>query len=1043
MDNEETGIELYAPNIVQRATATFYSWERRGRGWLVWGYPVEPEPPFDLFYGHEDPLYVSVDDGKRPTLLSSLADKIKSAFKPAKSSDQLAAQTALQVLPPEPDESADNYGLVEIGVSLPSDQKISADFAEQLLLSLSYSYHPVSFEIIGTSDSILLQLVCREPDAIQVKQQFKAYFPNVALNEQEEFLRNRLDFSKETVIADFGLSQEFMRPLRIFRGFELDPLISIIGALENLEAGEIGVLQVIFKAVRNPWAESIIRSVVDWQGKPFFVDAPEMVYLAKEKIKSPLFAAVIRVIGQSDKLYRAWEIVRTVGSGLITLAEPQSNELIPLNNDYYNDVDHSIDVINRTTHRSGVILNSKELVSLVHLPSVSVQSRKLQRDTLKSKEAPPSVIGHELTLGENVHQGKRTLVSLDREQRLRHMYIIGATGTGKSTFLLNMIAQDIESGNGLAVLDPHGDLIDAILGLVPEQRFDDVVLLDPFDEEYPVGLNILSANSEIEKNVMASDLVEVFRRLSTSWGDQMTSVLSNAILAFLESETGGTLLELRRFLIEKEFRNQFLRTVKDPQVVYYWHKEFPLLVGKPVGPVLTRLNTFLRPKIIRNMVAQKQGLNFDEILNTKKIFLAKLAQGLIGEENAYLLGTLLVSKLHQVAMARQAKQVEEREDYYFYIDEFQNFVTPSMSAILSGARKYRLGLILAHQELRQLWNRDTEVANSVISNPGTRICFRLGDFDSKKLADGFAHFDAYDLQNLGVGEAIARIDRMEHDFNLQTFRPPQIDQGKLQTRQKELISRSRKRYGTPKARIEESWFKESALTIEVEKPVAVKVAPPVEQEVVPPRPEVAKEKVERKKDQPNPIEKTPSPVNKQIARVARTEEGKGGPQHRYLQSLIKRIAEEKGYKATIEKELPDGAGSVDVGLEKDSYKLACEISITTSEVQELGNIRKCLDAGYDKVVLCSPVKKTLAKVQTLLADQLEEDDQKKVLLFAPEEFFFYLEEEAAKEASKVEKVKGYKVKVNYTAVQEDEKKQKREAISKVIMQALKRKTKDR
>jgi hypothetical protein len=315
------------------------------------------------------------------------------------------------------------------------------------------------------------------------------------------------------------------------------------------------------------------------------------------------------------------------------------------------------------------------------------------------------------------------------------------------------------NGEGIAVLDPHGDLIESILSWIHPDRHKDVIIIDPSDAEFPVGFNILTAHSEIEKDILSSDLVAVFRRLSTSWGDQMNSVFANAILAFLESTKGGTLIDLRRFLIEKSYRDQFLLTVTDPSIVYYWHKEFPILKSGSIGPILTRLDSFLRPKLIRNMVAQNKSLDFEQILDRKKILLIKLSQGLIGNENSYLLGTFLVSKIQQAAMARQAKQEADRSNFYLYIDEFQNFITPSMSAILSGARKYHLGLILVHQDMQQLTKTDTELASSVTANAGTRICFRLGDTDAKRFDSGFSFFDAADLQNLDTGEAIIRIER--------------------------------------------------------------------------------------------------------------------------------------------------------------------------------------------------------------------------------------------------------------------------------------------
>jgi hypothetical protein len=345
-----------------------------------------------------------------------------------------------------------------------------------------------------------------------------------------------------------------------------------------------------------------------------------------------------------------------------------------------------------------MLLNSDELTGFVHLPSSAVRSPVFERQAIKSKAAPAIVRQQGLLLGHNDHAGKTVEVRLSAEQRTRHTHIIGASGTGKSTLLFNLIRQDIENGEGVAVLDPHGDLIDRICGIIPPERIGDVVLLDPADESHSVGFNILSAHSNLEKNLLASDQVAVFQRLSTSWGDQMNSVLQNAILAFLESDRRGTIADLRRFLIEPAFRNEFLKSVKDVEIVYYWEKSFPHLSGnKSIGSILTRLDTFLAQKPIRHMVSQPENrLDFAHIMDSGKIFLAKLPEGLLGRENSYLLGSLMLSKFQQIAMSRQAQQIAARRDFWLYIDEFANFITPSMAEILSGARKYRIGLTLAH-----------------------------------------------------------------------------------------------------------------------------------------------------------------------------------------------------------------------------------------------------------------------------------------------------------------------------------------------------------
>ena len=362
--------------------------------------------------------------------------------------------------------------------------------------------------------------------------------------------------------------------------------------------------------------------------------------------------------------------------------------------------------------------------------------------------------------------------------------------------LLNLIRQDIENGDGVAVLDPHGDLIDQILTLIPADRIDDVVLVNPSDVEFPIGFNILQAHSEEEKNLLASDLVSVFRRLSTSWGDQMDTVLQNAILVFLESSRGGTLADLRRFLLEPPFRTEFLQTVQDPELIYYWQKVFPQLGGgKSIGSILTRLQDFFSRKPLRNMVSQRDNkLDFADIMDSGKIFLAKLSEGLCGAENSYLLGTLLVSKFQQLAMARQAQQMSMRREFWLYVDEFDHFISPSMAEILKGARKYRLGLTLAHQELHQL-HSEPKVASAVMTQPCTRIVFRVGDDDAKKLGEGFTAFDAKSLKTLEKFHAIVRVERNDFDFNL-ALRKPELE---TLSDAQAIIAASRAKYATPRA----------------------------------------------------------------------------------------------------------------------------------------------------------------------------------------------------------------------------------------------------
>ncbi len=406
-------------------------------------------------------------------------------------------------------------------------------------------------------------------------------------------------------------------------------------------------------------------------------------------------------------------------------------------------------------------------------------------------------------------------------------------------------------------------------------------------------------------------------------------------------------------------------------------------------------------------------------MNGRKILLAKLSQGLIGEENSYLLGTLLVSKLNQMAMSRQELQASERAPFYLYVDEFHNFVTPSMAGILSGARKYRLGLILAHQELHQLSSRDSDVASAVISNPYTRICFRLGDFDAKKLEDGFSFFKAKDLQNLGVGEAVCRMERSDYDFNLTTTPLPIVDRELAAQRRKQVVESSRRHYALKAKRTD------NIQTPSYQAPSAPEDPRPRERDIRPPTPPPAGTPIE------HTIRKTPP-----VARKTPTP-GRGGQQHKYLQQLIKRWAEDRGYRATIEKQILSGLGSVDIALEKDNFSIACEVSVSTSAEHELGNIQKCLAAGFNVVAVLATEQRTLRRIAAA-AKSLSPEDLERVLFFMPEELFSFIEEREAKATATEQTVKGYRVKVKLGSVSQAQQQAKKRVIMQAILQSMNR-----
>lgn len=1002
---------------VQKLTTQFYEWEILGRGWLSAEVPVDLEPPFTPFFGHFINRQTIFDDGLRPTLLSSIA----SVFKKKKEikTVELAPEVSYDLFP-----FSDSSPLSVLQLRVSKQSKVAPQEMEQCLTMLSYCLRPISFEIIGTTKTITLQFVCREDDAGYIKSQVVTYFKGVPILEIDN-VQPIIDEELAIATVDFGLEQEFMRPLGQLKNAFIDPFTGLFSILENLREGEQVIFQVLFNGVMNHWDYSIISSVSDKKGGPFFEDAPEMLPLAKEKVSNTLFSATARLVSQAQTIEESFSILRKLTFALTTNTKSHTNSLRPLPNDTYTLAQRISDIELRESHRVGMLLNARELATLVHIPGPQLLSKKILTDNRKTKFAPKITEGHMFKLGLNVHDVVERVVTISNEQRLKHTHIIGATGTGKSTLLLSMINQDIANGTGVAVLDPYGGLIDRLISTIPLSRLSDVILIDPSDSEFPVGFNILKAHSDIEKEILSSDLVSAFRKLSSSWGDQMNSVLANAILAFLESTKGGTLIDMRRFLIEKPYRETFLSTVPDKSISYYWQKEYPLLKTNSIGPILTRLDAFLRPRLIRNMVAQSKGIDFEHILNKQKILLVKLSQGLIGSENSYLLGAFVVSKIHQAALARQT--ISDRSDFFMYVDEFQHFITPSMSHILSGTRQYHVGLILAHQDLQQVQKSDNEVLSSLITNAGTRICFRLGDNDAKKMAEGFSFFDAQDLQNLSTGEAIVRVERPEFDFSLSTI-PFEPSPGDFASKES-VIEKSRENNSTPKQEVEAILMESMA---DVESPPSVEQKIPEKQKgYTSLRKQEAISKPEHKLE-PVPSGKV---ADEQIKEVVKKKEIS---QHRYLQSLIKKMAESKGYKATIEAPTPDGKGSVDVAIIGNDLKIACEVSVTTDSTWELHNIEKCLSAGYDEVFVCSVDKKAIETLKEKVSEKFGSLAKQNVSIGDPEDLFVLLDANIQGQRNSETTIKGYRVKVQYDDISGEAMQKKRESVAKLISDAMKK-----
>jgi hypothetical protein len=406
---------------------------------------------------------------------------------------------------------------------------------------------------------------------------------------------------------------------------------------------------------------------------------------------------------------------------------------------------------------------------------------------------------------------------IKRDDRRRHMYLIGKTGMGKSNTLENMVISDIQAGNGVCLIDPHGDTAEKILRFIPNKRVNDVVYFNPADLDFPIAFNILESVDSSKKHLVASGLIGIFKKIwADSWGPRLEYVLRNAILALLDYE-GSTLLGITRLMVDKDYRKEVIEKIQDPVVKSFWVNEYSKYPDRfqveAIAPIQNKVGQFLSNALIRNVVGQvKSTIDMRDIMDNKKIFIANLSKGRIGEDTSALLGAMFITKLYLAAMSRIDVEEEERKDFYLYVDEFQNFATESFANILSEARKYRLDLIIAHQYVEQI---DERVAAAVFGNVGTIICFRIGAADAEELEKEFMPiFTKEDLVNLTKYNIYLRlmIDGVASDpFSAITLPPV----GGFTNNHEKIIKLSREQYANTRGSVEDKiarWTKVDELS---------------------------------------------------------------------------------------------------------------------------------------------------------------------------------------------------------------------------------------
>jgi type IV secretory pathway TraG/TraD family ATPase VirD4 len=463
--------------------------------------------------------------------------------------------------------------------------------------------------------------------------------------------------------------------------------------------------------------------------------------------------------------------------------------------------------------RGTMILNSEELATIFHFPNKTVETHHIRWLNAKTAPAPSEIPNSGLRIGKSVYRGQEREIYMSADDRRRHMYIIGKTGTGKSEFLKEMILQDIEQGRGVCAIDPHGEFVEDLLQLMPPERAEDVVYFNPSDLERPMGMNMMECDTEEQQHFVVNSIISLMYKLYDPHktgiiGPRFEHAIRNAMLTIM-TKKGSTFIELVRILTDPKYVDEMLPYVKDPIVRRYWTDQIAQTAdfhkSEVLDYIVSKFGKFITNKTMRNIIGQSESaFNMRQIMDEQKIFLANLSKGILGEEDAKFLGLILVPKVLTAAMSRQNMAMDQRKDFYLYVDEFQNYATEDFAVILSEARKYRLNLIVANQFISQI---DEDVKNAVFGNVGTIVSFRLGVPDANFLQHEFSPvFNDHDLANIKKFHVyIKTIVKNEPvpPFSMSLLKDMDAVKARMNPRLAEMIKQlSRLKYGKDREEIE-------------------------------------------------------------------------------------------------------------------------------------------------------------------------------------------------------------------------------------------------
>ncbi|HVY68212.1 MAG TPA: type IV secretory system conjugative DNA transfer family protein, partial [Patescibacteria group bacterium] len=673
----------------------------------------------------------------------------------------------------------------------------------------------------------------------------------------------------KVAVEELELNKQYVYPFRTYKSTESDPLNALTNAMSKLQENEGAAIQFVISPAGTSWQGRPRHMALEiQQGKnPELVErghfyqllvgfargvgkglagvgrgsqqgpshahkdlsgyaAPiqltpmqqEIVKKLEEKASRPGYKVNVRLLTASEIPGQADMHMRNLLAAFLQYSIPPFNGFKPKKRGKNDILKDYIFRVFRDNGGRG-ILNTEELASLWHLPTPYIETPNIK--WLVSKKAPPPLNAPTsgLLLGKNTYRGQETPIYMNRDDRRRHTYVLGRTGSGKSWLLANMAIQDINNGEGLCVIDPHGDLIQDILERAPKSRAEDIIVFEPFDMDRPLGLNMLEVDSEEQKDFAVQEMISIFYKLVTDpamLGPMFEHNMRNAMLTLMaDEEHPGTITDLPRIFTDTEFQKYKIARVKDPVVRLFWEKEMAKTSdfhkSEMLGYLISKVGRFVENTMMRNIVGQsRSGFNFRKIMDEGKVLLVNLSKGRTGEINAKLLGLILVSKIQMAALSRADIPEERRRDFYLYVDEFQNFITDAFSSILSEARKYRLSLVIAHQYLGQLETQagaqgagSKDLRDAVFGNVGTMAVFRTGAEDGEVLGKEFAPtFNQFDLVNIDRFNAYVKLmisGTASKPFNMATLPLPSAGSEETAAAIRQL---SRLKYGRPRAEVE-------------------------------------------------------------------------------------------------------------------------------------------------------------------------------------------------------------------------------------------------